>query len=153
MKLSFWQPTHLLSACKPLQSRVSLLEQLAVHTNINVWKCWYRATEPELICVCAEGMLRKTRRGWRKDWRWIISDVISSSPPIRSDPDPLRWASCKHMNPFISRSAVMWKLLTKSVVSHVSCKSGSVRPAWFPSQEQRRPGRTGLVGPASSAAF
>lgn len=53
VKLGFWQPTHILSACKPLQSRVFLVEQLTVYTNINVWKYWYIATEPNHICVSA----------------------------------------------------------------------------------------------------
>lgn len=66
MKLSFWQPTHFLSACKPLQSRVFLVEQLTVHTNINVWKYLYSATEPSHIWVSGVGMLIKTGRRWRK---------------------------------------------------------------------------------------
>lgn len=52
VKLSLWQPTHTLSACKLLQSQVFLLEQLTMHTNFNVWKYWYGATEPDpYLCV------------------------------------------------------------------------------------------------------
>ena len=43
-----WQPAHILNTCKPLQSQVFPVEQLTMHTNINVWKCWYVATEPKL---------------------------------------------------------------------------------------------------------
>lgn len=66
VKLSLWQPTHILRACKLLQSQVFLVEQLTMHMNINVWKYWYGATEPKPYLWSGVGMLIKSWRGLRK---------------------------------------------------------------------------------------
>lgn len=67
LKQSPWNGTGLFGStqtpsCKAAAVQSLLVEQLTVHTNINVWKCSRSATEPHRIPVSGAGMLIKTRR-------------------------------------------------------------------------------------------
>lgn len=50
------------SSCKAAAVQSLLVEQLTVHTNINVWKCARSATEPNRIPVSGVEMLIETRQ-------------------------------------------------------------------------------------------
>lgn len=63
--------THILSACKLLQSQVFLVEQLTMHTNINVWKYWYGATEPKPYLCVWYGHTNKELEGMEKIILWF----------------------------------------------------------------------------------